>query len=116
MRTSKTSNASAALWANAHRRIDAENGMGDPADAMGPYVPSISVEIAVLNHDPGALGRLAARADLTDAQRVEILKKYKPSEPPAAKKAQAKPPAPSRLSRTLAGIRLFGKSGTGAGS
>ncbi len=119
----KTSKASAALWTNANKRNAAQSGMGPAADAKHA-IPSIKALIASINTNPDALGLLAARSqELTPEQRTAALRAGLPPQAPKAHKPKLTKgklmgvtPAPSRLSRTLAGVGLYGKSGTGARS
>ncbi len=115
----KTQNASADLWANAHKRINAQNGMGDPADAIIKVIP-IHTLVETIGTDPAALSQLARRSgEMTEDQRTAALKAFcPPKEAPKTRKAakvepkatKPKLPVCSRLSR----VGLFGKSGTGA--
>ena len=116
----KTSRASAAMWDRANRRNNAQSGLGDPADATHK-VMTIKALIASIGKNPAALELLAARQhEMTPEQRMAALKAFSAAAPKAKAKPKAapkvKPPAPSRLSRTLAGVGLYGKSGTGAPS
>ena len=90
----KTSKASAELWDNANRRNAAQNGMGDPADALHKVITVKSL-IRQIGTNPAALELLAARShELSPAQRTAVLKAYlPPKEPKAAKVAMPAPGA-----------------------
>jgi len=105
------------MWDRANRRNNAQSGLGDPADATHK-VMTIKALIASIGKNPAAIELLAARQhELTPEQRRAALKAHGAAAPKARKAAsKVKPPAPSRLSRTLAGVGLYGKSGTGAPS
>ena len=102
----KPSRATADLWANANKRTNARNGMGDRADAMHKVL-TIKQLIRSIGTNPAALELLAERQhELTPEQRTAVLKAYAPPKeaPKAAKVAKAAPKARSRL----AGIPLRG--------
>ena len=111
----KTQHASSAsLWDNANRRTKAENGMGDPADALHPMV-TIKQLIASIGTNPAALELLAGRAhELTPEQRTAALKAHgaaapKVRRPKARKAAKVEPVARPGLSG-LSLLRLgFGR-------
>ena len=108
----KTQNASAVLWDRSNAKINAENGMGNPADAFTPPVP-VHKLIKTINSDPESLGRLAARkGEMTEAQRTRALRAYKgpPEAPKAARKAaKVEPKSPPNF-KGLSAVRLgFGR-------
>ena len=114
MQTSK----SAALWVNANRRNAARIGLGDRADALHSVI-TIPQLIRSIGTDPNALELLAVRQhELSPEQRRAALEAACATAPKVKPKAtpEARPPAPSRISRTLARVGLYGKSGTGARS
>ena len=115
----KPSKASAALWDRANKRTAARHGLpgSDPGDAKHEIL-TVKQLIASIGKNPNALELLAARShELSPAQRLKALKAFEAAAPKARKAEaapKASPPAPSRLSRTLAAVGLYGKSGTGA--
>ena len=113
----KTSKASEVLWGNANKRTNAQNGMGPAADAKHEIL-TVKQLIRQIGTNSAALALLAERQhELTPAQRTAALEAFNAAAPKARKVTKAAPPAPSRLlSRTLARVGLYGKSGTGAPS
>ncbi len=111
----KTQNASADLWANAHKRINAQHGMGDRADAFIEVIP-IHKLIETVGSNSEVLAQLARRSgELSEEQRTAVLKAFcPPKEAPKVRKAaktepKAKPTARSRFSHLSAARLGFGK-------
>ena len=105
----KTSKASAALWNNANKRTNAQNGMGDPGDAKHEIL-TVKQLIRSVGKNPAALELLAARShELTPEQRRAALRAYlPPKEPKARNTAKAQPKAALNARSRLAGFPLRG--------
>ena len=106
----KTSRASAALWDNANRRTNAQNGMGDPSDAKHEIL-TVKQLIGQIGKNPAALECLVARShELTPAQRTAALEAHGAAAP-KARKPKAAPKARPPAARGMSAISLWGKTG-----
>ena len=105
----KTSKASAALWNNANKRTNAQNGMGDPGDAKHEIL-TVKQLIRQIGVNPNAIELLAERAhELTPEQRRAALQAFAPpKEPKARTVAKAGPKATPPAVRRFANIPLRG--------